>query len=93
MTIRTSERRPVSPAATTALQRVTFYRAAGLALRPLPGTEAEARSIASLFPPRFARPLLGRQASETVFKSEPLDERRRLHLATHASIDERGAGA
>ncbi|WP_321475419.1 CHAT domain-containing protein [uncultured Paludibaculum sp.] len=65
------------------------YRAAGLTLRSLPGTEAEARSIANLFSPRGTRLLLGRQASEAVLKSEPLDEFRRLHLATHALIDER----
>lgn len=65
------------------------YRAAGLSLRPLPGTETEARSIANLFPAGGTRLLLGRQASEAVFKSEPLDEFRRLHLATHALIDER----
>lgn len=65
------------------------YRAAGLSLRPLPGTEAETRSITRLFAPGSTRLLLGRQASEAVLKSEPLREFRRLHLATHALIDER----
>lgn len=65
------------------------YRAAGLSLRPLPGTESEVRSIARLFAAESTKILLGRQASEAAFKSEPLGEYRRLHLATHALIDER----
>ncbi|MBN9661518.1 MAG: CHAT domain-containing protein [Acidobacteria bacterium] len=65
------------------------YRAAGLSLRPLPGTEAETRSITGLFAPGSTRLLLGRQANETLLKSEPLRDFRRLHLATHALIDER----
>lgn len=76
------------PAAPAAVAR-DVYRAAGLNFRPLPGTELEVRSIAALFAGQSTRMLLGRDATESAFKHEPLDQYRRLHLATHALIDER----
>jgi CHAT domain-containing protein/predicted negative regulator of RcsB-dependent stress response len=65
------------------------YGASGLNLRPLPGTEKEVRSIAALYPGALSKVLVGREASEQALKAEPLAGYRRLHLATHALIDER----
>jgi CHAT domain-containing protein len=65
------------------------YGALGMQLRPLPGTEREVRSIAALYPGGQSKVLVGRGASEQALKAEALGDYRRVHLATHALIDER----
>jgi len=65
------------------------YAAAGMNLQPLPGTAREVRTIAALFRHDQEHVLLGSAATVDAVKSERLDDFRRVHLATHALIDER----
>lgn len=58
----------------------------GAHLNDLPGSRNEVLAIQAVAGPD-AKVLLGQNATETRFKSEPLPEFRIIHLATHASAD------
>ncbi|MEM1205077.1 MAG: CHAT domain-containing tetratricopeptide repeat protein [Acidobacteriota bacterium] len=55
----------------------------------LPHSAAEARAVAELFPPDQSRLLLGFDASRRRLLSGELRGYRRLHVATHAVVDDR----
>jgi CHAT domain-containing protein len=65
------------------------YAGSALKLNALPNTRKEVAAIASLYPKAQRTAYLGEEASETRLKSTALSDYRRLHLATHALIDER----
>ena len=67
----------------------SVYLSAGMDLGTLPGAVKEVRGIAALFPRKDERILVGADATLNELKSEPLDEFRFVHIATHALIDER----
>jgi len=58
----------------------------GVPLPDLPQTREEVRDIASLAGPKAVL-LLGKEASESALKNEPLDQFRILHLAVHGFVD------
>ncbi len=60
----------------------------GYDFRQLPYTRNEVNEIAALFPPTERRVFLGAAAQEQNVKSEPLNQYRYVHFATHALIDE-----
>jgi len=59
-----------------------LYDLAGAQLRPLPGSREEVITASEIFGKRSVL-LLGRDATEKVFKSEPLGNFKILHLAVH----------
>lgn len=63
--------------------------ARGFHLGRLPGTQAEIKSLADLFPPDRRKTLLGSESTEEAVKLESLRRYRRLHFATHSLIDEK----
>ena len=56
----------------------------GIGLHDLPQTREEVEEIGKIVG-RDAVILIGKDATETAFKKEPLDQYRVLHLAVHAS--------
>jgi len=58
----------------------------GMALRDLPETREEVEEIGKLAGPASVL-LIGKDATETAFKKEPLDQFRILHLAVHGFAD------
>jgi CHAT domain-containing protein len=58
----------------------------GLSLYDLPHTRAEIVKISKIMGPQSVM-LLGKSATETIFKKEPLDQFRVLHLAVHGFAD------
>jgi CHAT domain-containing protein len=61
----------------------------GFHLDALPRTRDEVEEIAKLFPPDRRRVFLGKEATEDALKGAPLRRYRRLHIATHALVNER----
>jgi CHAT domain-containing protein len=59
------------------------YGVDGTQLRPLPGADDEARSVARLLGDPASVVLLGDQATEGALKRQPLHEYRVLHFAAH----------
>ena len=76
------------PPAATALARIERGIAdlSGLELHDLPQTREEVEEIGKIVGPD-ALVLLGKDATETAFKKEPLDQFRVLHLAVHGFAD------
>jgi CHAT domain-containing protein len=59
---------------------------AGMGLRDLPETRAEVEEIGKLYGSNAVM-LVGKDATETAFKKQPLDQFRILHLAVHGFAD------
>jgi len=74
-------------AAVAGLRRLYPAQAADLA--PLPFAKREIEAIAALFPARKKTVLVGANASENRFKTQPLAPYRILHFATHGFIDDK----
>lgn len=64
------------------------YQRAGLRLAPLPNAQRELDALAAMFAPAARKVVSGWSATEEAFKSEPLDRYRRVHVASHAVMDE-----
>jgi CHAT domain-containing protein len=76
------------PPASTVRGRIerSLAELSGVALRDLPQTREEVQEIASLAGPNAVL-LLGKEATESAFKKQPLDQFRILHLAVHGFAD------
>ncbi len=66
----------------------TPARERGFDFRQLPYTRTEVNEIAALFPTTERRVLLGADAEEAKVKTEPLNQYRYVHFATHALVNE-----
>jgi CHAT domain-containing protein/Tfp pilus assembly protein PilF len=69
-----------------------IYSEQGFEFLELPYTVKEVESIAALFPKQQTTAYLGIDAREETLKSESLGQYRRIHLATHALINEEQPG-
>jgi len=76
------------PPASTVRGRIerSWAEFSGASLQDLPQTRREVQQIASLAGPNAVL-LLGKEATESAFKKEPLDQFRILHLAVHGFAD------
>jgi CHAT domain-containing protein len=64
------------------------YAERGFSFARLPYTRTEVLSISKLFPQPERRVYLGAEALEEAVKTQPLDQYRYIHFATHGFIDE-----